>query len=169
MPVRMTSQQTMAMELARGRRDAEPNRQRERIENLMLRMPIGVVVVDRRYDIQTINNAARRLFGVHGPAIGEDFIHLAQGMASQPLRAAIDAALRAPAVLAEPVLFDISTPDGEALHLRVLCYPEIDDERQTAHPESGRRAGVRRHCRHGTPEWPSRSRSSIWKSSSCLP
>jgi two-component system CheB/CheR fusion protein len=133
----MTSQaQAIAVDLARSRRDSDHSRQRERLENLVLRMPIGVVVIDRRYDIQTINNAARRLFGVHGPAIGEDFVHLAQGVPSQQLRAAIDEALRAPATLPEPTLLQVSTPDGQAQYLRVLCYPEVHEDVPIERPET---------------------------------
>ena len=67
---------------------------REKFESLLLGLPIGVVVVDRRYDIQAINSTARRLFGIHSAAIGEDFLHLAQSIPPAPLRAAIDAAFR---------------------------------------------------------------------------
>jgi two-component system CheB/CheR fusion protein len=52
------------------------------------------VTVDRHYDIQSINNAARRLLGIHGSAIGEDFVHLAEGLRSAELRQAIDQAFR---------------------------------------------------------------------------
>ncbi|MEI6046797.1 MAG: CheR family methyltransferase, partial [Chloroflexota bacterium] len=41
-------------------------------EDLLLKLPVGVVVVNQRFDIQEINNAARRLLGIHTPAIGED-------------------------------------------------------------------------------------------------
>ena len=65
----------------------------DRGEELLLRLPVGVAVVDRRYDILRINNAARRLLGIHGEALGEDLVHLARGVPAQELRAAIDAAL----------------------------------------------------------------------------
>jgi two-component system, chemotaxis family, CheB/CheR fusion protein len=54
-------------------------------EALFASMPVGVVVVDRRYDIQAINPAARALLGIHGAAIGADFVHLAQNLPSKPL------------------------------------------------------------------------------------
>ena len=60
----------------------------------LLGLPVAVVVVDRRYDIQLLNNAARRLLSLHGVAIGEDLIHLLRGVPAVELRAAIDAAFQ---------------------------------------------------------------------------
>src|SRR5207245_1262383 len=57
-----------------GRPQRDPRRQStlgERAEGLLFRLPIGVVVVDRRYDVITINAFARRAFGIHATAIGE--------------------------------------------------------------------------------------------------
>jgi len=65
----------------------------ERAEQVLLDLPIGIVVVDRNYDIQIINAAARRLLGIHSPALGEDVIHLAQRALREPVRDALDAAL----------------------------------------------------------------------------
>jgi two-component system, chemotaxis family, CheB/CheR fusion protein len=85
----------MDLMLARARRESQHLRSPgEKAENLLLRLPVGVVVIDRRYDIQLINGAARRLLGIHGPAIGEDFIHLAERIPSAALRADVDAALQ---------------------------------------------------------------------------
>ena len=66
----------------------------ERAEQVLLELPIGVVVVDRSYDIQTINAVARRLLGIHTPALGDDIIHLAHRAFSEPLRDIIEAALQ---------------------------------------------------------------------------
>ncbi len=93
-------------------------------EGLLARFPVGVVVVDRRYDIQFINSAARRLFGIHTTAIGQDFIHLVQNASLLPLRTAIDLAFRGespsgiyPVAITETVM-------GDVRHLEVTCYPE---------------------------------------------
>jgi two-component system CheB/CheR fusion protein len=82
------------------------------------------VVVDRRYDIQMINSAARRLFGIHTAALGEDFIHLTQTVPSAPLRAAIDAAFRGetPAAPEEIAATEIAT--GEVHSLELACFPQ---------------------------------------------
>jgi two-component system CheB/CheR fusion protein len=66
----------------------------ERSENVLLELPIGVVVVDRNYDIQSINATARRLLGIHSPALGDDLVHLTYRPLADPLRDAIDAATR---------------------------------------------------------------------------
>jgi two-component system CheB/CheR fusion protein len=65
----------------------------ERAEQVLLDLPIGVIVVDRNYDIQIINAVGRRLLGIHSPALGEDVIHLAHRALREPVRDALDAAL----------------------------------------------------------------------------
>ena len=62
-------------------------------EALLLDLRLGIVVVDARYYITRINTAARRMLGIHGLAFDQDFIHLAEGLPSTAVRAAIDAAL----------------------------------------------------------------------------
>jgi len=57
----------------------------DKAQQVLRQLPQGVVVVDRRYDIQSINSAARRLLAIHSSAIGEDFVHLAQSVPSTPL------------------------------------------------------------------------------------
>ncbi len=66
----------------------------QRAEQVLLELPIGVLVVDRRYDIQSINPSARRLLGIHASAIGEDLIHQALRGLAEPLRDVVDAALQ---------------------------------------------------------------------------
>src|SRR5205085_2276853 len=39
--------------------------------DLLAEVPWGVVVVDRRYDVQSINRAARHLLGIYRDAVGE--------------------------------------------------------------------------------------------------
>jgi two-component system CheB/CheR fusion protein len=128
MPPRLgAANQSTLNDLRRARGDSDVNRaQRERMDNIVQRMPVGVVVVDRRYDIQTINNTARQLLGIHGPAIGEDILHLAQGVASDELRAAVDGALRSPAQDTRSEQ-DVAQPVGASRHLRFVCYPEEPD------------------------------------------
>jgi two-component system CheB/CheR fusion protein len=66
----------------------------ERAEQILQELPIGVVVVDRDYDIQRINSVARRLLEIHTPALGEDIIHLARRALGEPLRDALEGALQ---------------------------------------------------------------------------
>ncbi len=92
-------------------------------DNLLHRLAIGVVVIDARYDIQEINSAARRLLSIHTPAIGEDFVHLAQYIAPRPLRIAIDRTIQTGEITG---LEDVEVPHvttGEPRHLQLTCYP----------------------------------------------
>ena len=58
-------------------------------------LPVGVVIVDRHYHIQTINSAALRLLDIYRPAIGEDLIHVAERVPAPRLRRVIDAIFHA--------------------------------------------------------------------------
>jgi two-component system CheB/CheR fusion protein len=81
--------------ISRMQREAQRSRSvGDRVDGLLLRLPVGVVLVDRQYDIHFINSVARRHLGIHTSAIGEDLIHLVQGAASAALRVGIDAAFR---------------------------------------------------------------------------
>jgi two-component system CheB/CheR fusion protein len=62
-------------------------------DNLLLNLTVGVVVVDPRYYILRINSAARQMLGIHGTAYDQDFIHLAEALPANAIRAAIDSAL----------------------------------------------------------------------------
>ena len=103
---------------------------RDQSERLLLDLPLGIVVVDRRYDIQMLNNAARRLLGIHSAALGEDFLHLVQSLPAAPLRAAIDTAFRGdpPTIPTEAVATDIAT--GDIRHLAIACYPQRINEEE---------------------------------------
>ncbi len=93
-------------------------------ESALLRLPVGLVVVDRRYDIQAINSTARSLLAIHGTAVGEDLIHQVQPALHLELRAAIDAAFRsATAVTIDAIAVDGVT-SNDAHYLQLLCYPQ---------------------------------------------
>jgi two-component system CheB/CheR fusion protein len=96
-------------------------------ESVLLRLPVGLVVVDHRYDIQGINSAARGYLAIHGAAVGEDLIHLIQAAPTQRLRAAIDLALRTGtnATLDELPVEEVTT--GSPRYLRVICHPQRND------------------------------------------
>ena len=92
-------------------------------DNLLLKLPIGVVVVNERFDIQEINSAARRLLSIHTVALGEDLVHLAQYVAPRELGAAITKAIQDKLVsnLEEVEVPQLTT--GEANFLQLTCYP----------------------------------------------
>lgn len=123
-PRRPTTVGQRPTELVPGPARHEPPSVPNLNESALLKLPIGAIVVDRRYDIQAINGAARRFLGIHGPARGEDLIHIARVAMSQRLREAIDQTFRAKttSVLEECVVEDVTT--GEPSYLQVTCYPQ---------------------------------------------
>ncbi|HEX6289418.1 MAG TPA: CheR family methyltransferase [Herpetosiphonaceae bacterium] len=121
-PQRTDQRQRTARQLFQTQQDLRHSRAAQ--ENLLLTLPVGVVVVDQRYDIQVINSAARRLLGIHTSAIGEDFVHLAQHVPHHPLRAAIDRAMRDTVAT---TLDEVEIPQvvtGEPQFLQIACYAQ---------------------------------------------
>jgi two-component system CheB/CheR fusion protein len=92
-------------------------------QDILSQLPVGVVVVDRHYDIQAINSAAERLLSIYTAALWEDLIHLVQSVPAAPLRAAIDAAFdrASPSSLDEVVMMDPAT--AEERYVQISCYP----------------------------------------------
>jgi two-component system, chemotaxis family, CheB/CheR fusion protein len=93
-----------------------------RADQIVMRLPVGLVLVDRKYDIALINTAARNLLGVHGAAIGQDLVHQVHGVPNNELRRDIDRAFRG-----EPArsVWDIQVADstsGETMALEVRSY-----------------------------------------------
>ena len=90
------------------------------------RLPVGVVEVDRSYDILSINTAARRLLSVHGAGVGEDLLHLVREAPYDELRTAIDSAFRdaEPFSTGEFEVEEVTT--GESRILRMICHPPTD-------------------------------------------
>lgn len=93
-------------------------------------LPVGIVVVDRQYDIEFLNLAARRLLGVLGPAVGEDLVYLVKH-SSRELRQAIERVFRN---REEAVLENVSYADptkAEPRSLRVSCFPYESESPRT--------------------------------------
>lgn len=83
----------------------------------------GIVIVDRNYDIMTINHAARSMLGVHGQGIGEDVVHLAE-VPSGELKPALDEAFRGEVPVRERE-FEIKDLSTDAVrYLRLSCFPD---------------------------------------------
>ena len=100
-------------------RDAlKPSTLADRSEQVLLRLPVGVVVVDRAYDVQIINASARRQLAIHGQAIGEDLIHLLDQAIAPKVKRAIDAAFRGQALA--PLALELSTPTAQGSDVRTL-------------------------------------------------
>lgn len=94
-------------------------------ENLLLKLPIGVIVVDHHYDIQEINSTARRLLAIYQNAIGEDLVHLATYLPPRLLSSAIDRTIQnqEPIVLEEIAIDTVHS--GDQVFLQISCYPQI--------------------------------------------
>ncbi|XXX71723.1 CheR family methyltransferase [Sorangium sp. So ce134] len=103
-------------------------RARMSIDVLLSSFRMGVVLVDGRYDILEINFAARRLLGIHGTALGQDLVHLAQSVPHRPLLDAIDAAFRGESP--EPIEVAIEpAPSDEPTYIQISCHgPRPDVE-----------------------------------------
>ncbi len=111
---------------------------RERFADQILSLPVGVVVIDHNYDVQTINNTAYTLLDIHRPAIGKDLLHLATRVPTKPLRAAIDAVFQvgesATSADAVTITTELEMSDQEDSHtLQITCYPSL---RVDSHAES---------------------------------
>jgi two-component system CheB/CheR fusion protein len=93
-------------------------------ENVLNMVPVGVIVVDRRYDIRSINTAARTLLSIHGVAVGEDLLHLLRDAPYVEVRQAIDAAFRSgePSSTDDFAIEEVTT--SELRYLRLVCQPQ---------------------------------------------
>lgn len=89
-------------------------------EHLLHGLPLGVVVVDRTYDIQYINTEGRRLFGIHTTAFDQDLIHLLKQFDPFEVRRLIDEAETARQGGPE-VLQAIGPTDGVPQSIEVTC------------------------------------------------
>jgi two-component system CheB/CheR fusion protein len=98
---------------------------------LLAELSVGVMTVDRDYDIRTINGAARALLGLHGTSIGADLMHALGPTLATPLRTALDAALRG-----ETSTETYSAPrdvvEGVSRDLRITCSPVRHDGTEAA-------------------------------------
>ena len=107
----------------------------DRLGAFLFESDIGIIAVDRHYDILTINQAARSLLNIESQAIGEDLVHLAD-VPSLELKAALDAAFRGerPAAGFEA---PVRAPGQDAVrYVLVFCYPD------RAASKEGRTEGV---------------------------
>lgn len=109
-----------------------PSTSRERLGTLLLSLPLGVVVVDRHYDIAAINAIACQLLGIYRPVIGEDLLHLVERAPVQPVREALDAVTRLAASVAAPREIALEALNGEPRRMYMTLYP-IPGEPEGSH------------------------------------
>ncbi len=91
--------------------------------SLVNRLPVGVVVVDRRYDIQDFNAAARNLLSIRGAAVGEDLLHAVHDIPYAEVRSAIDSAFR-DGVSTTGEFSVEEAASGEPRYLQLACHPQ---------------------------------------------
>jgi two-component system CheB/CheR fusion protein len=126
----------MQRELARVHaRQAGAQTTAERSEQVLLDLPIGVVLVDRNYDIQSINAAARRLLGIHTPAIDGDLVHLAYRALAAPLRDTIDAAVNGDEPRAVHEITSLPDTPGETRYFELAAVMQRPPAERTEQSE----------------------------------
>jgi two-component system CheB/CheR fusion protein len=100
----------------------QPSPAWQRMDRVLDALEMGIVTINRDYDVLTINAAARVLLGVHTAAIGEDLVHRVVAELREPLRAGIDAALRGETTTTEHQL-EPDPIEGEARDLTFTMMP----------------------------------------------
>ena len=95
----------------------------ERLGQQVLALPAGVVMVDRQYDVQVINNAAYDLLDIVHAAHGRDLLHLAERLPTAPFCAAIDAAFQAAPLDRRQVTVTYTMSGGTPRSLQITCIP----------------------------------------------
>ncbi|MBV8645051.1 MAG: PAS domain-containing protein [Candidatus Eremiobacteraeota bacterium] len=101
----------------------------EKLAAVLLESSIGLVLVDRRYDIEAINPAARGFLNVHGIGIGEDLIHAISGISAAAVRASIDAALSGEQDVPQEHELELVDPlTDDARYVAITCVPQRGDD-----------------------------------------
>jgi two-component system, chemotaxis family, CheB/CheR fusion protein len=116
-----------------GHAPPEPRRVRpssEVVGALVLGLPIGVVVVNRQYDIQAINQAAQRLLGIYRPPMGADLLHLVENAAAAPLRRIVDTVFQEATSAGVEEVVAVEEALGVRRDLLLTCYPREDEAAQ---------------------------------------
>jgi two-component system CheB/CheR fusion protein len=94
----------------------------EKAELTLLNLETGVVVIDTHYDILSINLSARRLLGIHSPAVGDDFVHQTRAIPAERLLALIDAARRGDRLREVFQVQVLGSDPGAPRSLQLTCY-----------------------------------------------
>jgi two-component system CheB/CheR fusion protein len=101
----------------------------DRLGAFLFESAFGVVVVDRNYDIATINQAARSMLGIHGQGIGEDLVHSAN-VPSSDIKGALDAAFRNETTGSQRQIEITDLLSGAIRYLHIACFPDRTSERE---------------------------------------
>jgi two-component system CheB/CheR fusion protein len=101
-------------------------------EDLLNRLPVGVVVVARDYTIEVINAAARQMLTISGVGVGQDFLHAMQEAPYAEVRKTIDEVFREGRTTQSDAFAVEETTTGDPSYLRLTCHPrhaEIEGQR----------------------------------------
>jgi two-component system, chemotaxis family, CheB/CheR fusion protein len=95
-----------------------------RLNELLLRfLPVGVVVIDRSYQVISINGAARRLLGLRDVGTEQDFLHAVRGVPYAEVRNAIDAVFRERNMVTLPEILLDGSLGGNGRYLCLTIAP----------------------------------------------
>jgi two-component system CheB/CheR fusion protein len=99
----------------------------EKLGAFLTSSSIGVIIVDRHYDIVSINASARQMFNLRGIAVGDDLVHLVPLDTSAAIRSMLDSALRNQQPTAGGEEIEVGNDGIEPPYfLTISCYPEIE-------------------------------------------
>ncbi|MEZ4571654.1 MAG: CheR family methyltransferase [Thermomicrobiales bacterium] len=93
-------------------------------EQALRTMSVGSIVISRDYRIQYINPVARRHFGIHGLALDDDLVHVAQHAELSSLRNDIEQAMQGQS--SEARTFRVEAPSGvshDQRYIELTCLP----------------------------------------------
>lgn len=98
----------------------------EKLGAFLTSSSVGVILVDRHYDIVSINTSARQMFNLRGVAVGDDLVHLVPLETSTAIRSMLDSALRNQQPTAGGEEIEVHSDGVEpSRFLTISCYPEI--------------------------------------------
>jgi two-component system, chemotaxis family, CheB/CheR fusion protein len=92
-------------------------------EDLLNRLPVGIVVVARDYAIEAINTAARQMLSIPGVGVGQDFLHAMQEAPYAEVRRTIDGAFKEGRTTQTEQFAVEEAATGEPGYLRLTCHP----------------------------------------------
>jgi two-component system CheB/CheR fusion protein len=98
----------------------------QEVVGMLDQVTVGIVAVDRHYDVRFINLVARRLLGIRDSALGDDLVHSVVPAIAAPLKGALDAAFRGETTAVICQLPPDAVDDSRELSL--TCIPTRDDD-----------------------------------------
>jgi nitrogen fixation/metabolism regulation signal transduction histidine kinase len=98
---------------------------------LLLPLPVGIIEVDRSYNIQALNQTARQFCAIQGPVLGQDLLHLMEEVPARPLRTLIDQAFRT-GTTPQGIEVTVSGSIGKPRKLQITATPHSGQDSVSA-------------------------------------